>query len=155
MDKAVIMVAPRQTGTIQWKKIISKLVKIGFLFLTSFQMFHCCEWRWNRLQLIMQNVAFCEENGKDCAFYWWLMDCIFTGCSSEWGKITIVSHLSLLEASVVLRQPETACSPGFPANALSFHGLNVDFWYSHIMRVFLGKSNVKNKYPGMVSVSHL
>lgn len=56
--------------------------------------------------------------------------------------MTIVSHLSLLEAAAVLRHPETACSPGFPANALSFHGLNVDFWHFHLMRVFQGKSNV-------------
>lgn len=64
--------------------------------------------------------------------------------------MTIVSCLSLLEAAVVLGQPETACSPGFPANALSFHELNVDFWHSCILRVFLGKCNVKNRYPGMV-----
>lgn len=64
--------------------------------------------------------------------------------------MTTVSCLSFLEAAVVIGQPETACSTGFPANALSFHGLNVDFWHSHILRVFLGKSNVKTRYPGVV-----
>lgn len=41
--------------------------------------------------------------------------------------MTAVSCLSLLEAAVVLAQPEAACSTGLSANALSFYGLNVEF----------------------------
>lgn len=56
--------------------------------------------------------------------------------------MTAVSWLSLLEAAVVLGQPESACSTGFSANALSFCGLNVGFWHSHILKVSQEKFNI-------------
>lgn len=42
---AVVMLAPGSTKIIQGKKVISKLARIGFLFLSSSWMFHCWGWR--------------------------------------------------------------------------------------------------------------
>lgn len=56
--------------------------------------------------------------------------------------MTAVSCLSLLEAAVVLRQPEASCFTGFSATALSFYGLSVGFWHSHSLEVFWENSNI-------------